>query len=228
MQISIFKDLATDDYIAELQAESEKYTGLYVDMNNAPERKYVKGKADDINQLLKKIDRKRIDVAKKYKQEVEAEAADITDRLKEANLPFTLLIDEHKAERAKILADEKRVVELREFLAQKELDHEMALLINKTYEFDKTEELRIIADRDDAIRKQVIAESLSEQSRLAEAKERDKVNAENARLANKEHCAKVNRNILACLLDEGFNENEARKFIKLAAQNKLPQLTINY
>lgn len=71
MDIAIFKEITTNDYLKELKVESEKYTGLYVDMEDAPQRKYVKDKAHDINQLLKKIDRKRIDASKEYKIKVE-------------------------------------------------------------------------------------------------------------------------------------------------------------
>ena len=42
MDITIFKELTTEEQLVELQLEADKYTGLYVDMSNAPERKYVK------------------------------------------------------------------------------------------------------------------------------------------------------------------------------------------
>ena len=139
MKITIFKELTTEEHLQELNAESEKYTGLYVDMNNAPERKYVKEKADGINQLIKQVDRKRIDIVKEFKVSVEKEAADITERLEIANMPFTLLIDEHKAERKKILDAEKAEREAIELAVKIESDHEFALLMNDRFDAEKRE-----------------------------------------------------------------------------------------
>ena len=34
MDIVIFKELTTADYLAELQVEADKYTGLYVDYHS--------------------------------------------------------------------------------------------------------------------------------------------------------------------------------------------------
>ena len=52
MDIVIFKDLTTNDYLDQLKEESEKYTGLYVDMNVPEQRKYVKDKAYDLAESL--------------------------------------------------------------------------------------------------------------------------------------------------------------------------------
>ena len=85
MEIALLKDITTEGFLVEIEAEGKKYDGLYVDMDNAPERKYVKDKADGILQLLKKIERKRIDALKEYKNRVEKDALDITERLKIEN-----------------------------------------------------------------------------------------------------------------------------------------------
>lgn len=235
MDIVIFKELTTSDYLAELQVEADKYTGLYVDMDNAPERKYVKDKANDIKQLLKKIDRKRIDASKEFKFKVEKEASDIIEKLKTANEPFTLLIDAYAKERAKILAEEKRINDERVAALQFEDDHEMGLLINKSYEFDKAKELaevnrqQQIADEEfEAQKEEATKLAAANQILINEALERDKVHAENARLANKEHVRSINIAILDVLIEAGFTDHIAKQFIKMAAQNKLPQLTINY
>jgi len=60
MEIAIFKEVTTESALIELEAEGKKYDGLYVDMDKAPERKYVKDKAAFIAGLLKKLDRTRI------------------------------------------------------------------------------------------------------------------------------------------------------------------------
>ena len=54
MEIAIFESVIIDDALIELEAEGKKYEGLYVDMENAPERKYVKDKAALISGLKKK------------------------------------------------------------------------------------------------------------------------------------------------------------------------------
>ena len=236
MNITIFKDLTTSDYLKELQVESEKYTGLYVDMNNAPERKYVKDKAYDIQQLLKKLNRARIDKSAAYKSQVEKEAASIVEQLETANLPFMSLINEYKAERAEILAGEKAANDLRVFLAQKEDDHEMALLINKTYEYDKAEEKRaqekqeqIAAEEFEAQKVEAEKKAAANQILINEAIERDKVHAENARLANKEYCARVNRTALADLLEQtDLTHVQAKQVVQAIARNRIANLTINY
>lgn len=235
MEIAIFKDLTTDDYISELQEASGKYSGLYVDMSNPPERKYVKDKAYDIQQLLKKVDRARIDKSKNFKSQVEKEAADIKERLEIANLPFMSLINEYKEERAKVLADEKRVIALSELADQINSDHEMGLLINKTFEFDKQEELRkqekqrkILDEEFEAVREEAKIKAVADQESHNEQVAQNKINAENARLADVEHVRGINIAILSVLIDAGFTEHAAKQFVKMAAQNKLPQLTINY
>ena len=228
MDIVIFKELTTNDYINQLEEESKKYTGLYVDMNNAPERKYVKDKAYDIQQLLKTIDTERIKETKRYKSVVENEANEIKERLINANMPFTLLIEEHKAERAKILADEKRVIAWREAAEQKENDHEMALLINKTFEFDKAELIRIKHESDEQFRIDAELKAAANQILINEAIERDKIYAENARLASVEHVRSVNIAILDCMIAHGLPCEESKSFIKTLAKKELSQLTINY
>lgn len=161
MKVSIFKELTTDEYLQELEAKAGEYEGLYVDMDNAQERKFVKDKAYDIQQLIKKIDRKRIDESKQYKAKVEAEAALITERLQSANAPFQFLIDQHKAERAKILAEEKAIREAEELAIQIQVDHEDAINLNKLFELEKAERERIAKENHDKL----VAE-IAEQERV--------------------------------------------------------------
>ena len=228
MNIAIFKEVTTTEQIAKLHAESEKYTGLYVDMNIPEQRKYVKEQADTINQLLKLVDKKRIAESKRYKSEVEKEAADIVERLKIANLPFTLLIDEYKLERKKILDDEKRVIELRNLSIQKEDDHEMGLLINKTYEFDKTEQLRIATEESNKIKLAAEKAAEARQQKIQDDNERNRLNEENAKLANVELVKSVHTTIRDHMISFGIGHDEATRFIQSVARKELPLLTINY
>ncbi len=193
MNIAIFTGLTTDDHLNELKAESEKYTGLYVDMNETEQRKYVKEKADSINQLLKKLDRARIDLSKNYKSQVEKEAADIKERLEIANLPFTLLIDEHKAERKKVLDAEKARKQAILDAEQLELDHEMALLMNDKFDADKAQAERERVEHEEKIKTEAIKAQAeqAERDRIAAAEreeqaKQDLIDAEAKRVADVE------------------------------------------
>jgi hypothetical protein len=179
--ITIFKEITTNEVLLELEAESEKYEGLHVDMENKEERKFVKDKASLVSGMLKKLDRARIDESKKYKMEVEKEAGDIKERLEIINLPFTALIDAHKAERAKILAEEKAIREAKELAVQIEIDHEDAIQYNKVHAFEKAESIRLQNERDEQIRLSAIAyteeKAKIEKQQAIEREEQMKVDA---------------------------------------------------
>lgn len=205
MDIVIFKELTNETYLSELEESAKKYEGLYVDMEDAPQRKFVKDKAYDIQQLIKKVDRKRIDESKSYKAKVELEASKIIDRLQSANAPFTFLIEQHKAERAKILAKEKAEREAEELIIKIEVDHSDALQLNKLYDLEKEEEKRAQEELNEQLRKEGEQRAKEEAQRIAieheqqliDAKakaEQDKINAESALIAQKEQ-AKINAEI---------------------------------
>ena len=171
MSVVLFKDVATEDIISSLEEEGKKYTGLYVDMNNAPERKYVKDQAETITKMLKALDRARIDKAKDFKASVEKEAAYIKERLEEANRPFTLLIDAHKAERKKILDEQKRIEDEKAMAIEKERDHEYALLMDAKVMADKAEAIREQQARDELIAKQAATAAVEQERRDREFQE---------------------------------------------------------
>ncbi len=139
-------------------------------MHDAKQRKYVKDKAYDIQQLLKKVDRKRIDSVKEFKASVEAEAADIKEQLEIANLPFTLLIDEYKEERKRTLDKEKADREAIELAVKKEADHEFGLLMNDKFDTDKIK----AAQEQEQHEERLKAEAIKEQAAQAE---RDRIAA---------------------------------------------------
>ena len=229
MEIAIFKEITTEGVIASIEENSKKYhVGFYADMNNAPERKLVKESASEIGGIIKELEVARIKITKANTAAVNKEHKLILERLTVANAPFQTLIDEYAAQRKKILADEKRVVELRAAMVQKEDDHEMALLINKTFEFDKVEAIRINNEQLHTMK--VEAERAAEERQRVhnETVKQNEINAENARLANKEHVRGVNRAILDVLEENDIGTAVAMEFIKLAAKGLLPQLTINY
>lgn len=231
----LFSDLTTDEKLAQLEAEGEKYQGLYVDMSDKEQRKFVKEQASFVNDLLKKLDRKRIDLSKQYKAQVEAEAKEIKMRLEKANSPFTALIDEWNAERKRILDEEKRIKAEKDLAEQIEREHEEALQLNRLWDLEaKERELQREKERQAQIeREKEIAEQAAKQALIdAENARQAQIQAEeNARLkreADIEHKKSINNAILSVLVENGISEDDAKTVITLAAKQQLPNLTINY
>ena len=228
MNIVLFKDLTTDELLADMEAKSEEYNGLYVDMEVAKERKYVKDNASGIKDIIKAVKASSIKMVKDYRLTVKAEEDSIITRLEKCNEPFTLLIDDHDAARKLILDAEKEKKRQEELYIQIGLDHEFALLLDKSHAADKAEAERFQKEYEEGMRlaaeksaEKVLISRQAYKKDLAESEER-------ARLADKEHVRGVNRDILAVLQNNGVGEFEARTLITLAAQGKLPHLTINY
>ena len=228
MNVVLFKDLTTDEHLTELEASAEEYNGLYVDMEVSEQRKYVKGKAADIKDVIKKVNTARIKKSKDYRLLVETEASSIISRLEKANEPFTLLIEDYDAARKVILDAEKASKLAIEAAAQKVIDHEYAILLDKSYLADKLEAEKLQFEHDEKIR--VDAEENARLS-IIRAKEvadqavaLDKAN----RLANKEHVRGVNREILVSLMQLGIAEEDAKIVVSLAARKLAGNLTINY
>ena len=229
MEITIFKEITTEGVIKSIEENSAKYhEGFYADMDNLPERTLVKKSASDIGDIIKELKASRIKITKANTAAVNKEHDAIVERLELANKPFTDLIDEYNVKRKKVLADEKRVVELRAAMIQKEDDHEMALLINKTFEYDKAEAIRINNEQLHTIKIDAERAADARQVILNAKIKQDKINAENARLANVEHVRGINREILSFMLGLGLDEVSSMDFIKALARKELPQLTINY
>lgn len=191
MNIAIFQDITTEQALSQLEKDGLKYNGLYVDMDNKEERKYVKDNAALITGLLKKLDRARIDKSRDYKNSVEAEAADIKHRLEEANKPFTLLIDEHKEKRAKILADKKAIEDAKALAIQIEQDHEQAVMEYKIFVIEQAEREREQAEREDRIAQEARERAEREAAQAVEQARMDKLAAEQAARDSEER-AKIN------------------------------------
>jgi hypothetical protein len=233
--IIIFKDVTTDDVLAELEAESLKYDGLYVDMDDSKQRKYVKDKAGAITGILKVLDRARIDKAKVYKIQVEDEAALIRGRLEAANKPFTLLIDDYSDKRAKILAAEKLSSEIKEAQANKLIDHDDALIADKLWEYERADRERAAADAiverkrlDDEIAQKATDDAVEREKSKAAHAEAVKAKEEADRIADKNHCAKINCDILTKLLTTGITEKQAKQIIGMAINKLCGNMRINY
>ena len=235
MNVQLFTDITTESVLAALEEESKSYDGLYVEMNDPEQRKYVKDKAKVIGDLLKKLDRSRIDKAKGFKSSVEKEAANIKLRLEAANKPFTLLIDEYTAERKKILDAKKAKEQAIEDAKQLELDHEFGLLMNAQWDNDKEKreaeraaEVKRIADEAKA---ELIAQQQREAdcaARLEAARKSDEEAEEIRRINDVENKRKVNNEILADLLDIGLTDEQAKLAIKAMAKNQVRNVRITY
>ena len=229
MEITIFKEITTEGVIKSIEENSAKYhQGFYADMDNLPERTLVKKSAADIGDIIKELKVSRIKITKANTAAVNKEHDAIVERLELANKPFTDLIDEYNVKRKKVLADEKRVVELRAAMVQKEDDHEMGLLINKTFEYDKAEELRLKEESDKAYRDQAQAEA-EERAKSKEAHAKAVLKREEeARAANKSHVGNVNRGALRDLMYLGLTENNGKAVIAAISKNEISNITINY
>jgi hypothetical protein len=236
MEIAIFKEITTEGVIASIEENSKKYhDGLYADMDNLPERTMVKKGAAEIGGIIKLLKTSRIAITKANTVAVNNEHDAIVARLELANKPFTGLLDAYNVKRKIVLdaenARKQAIIDLDVF----NRDHEMALLIDKTYAYDQ-EQLAIIADKEEKRIEKERDEYAAQQVKLAEEgqiaqqqqSEQDEINAENARLANVEHVRGVNIAIRDVLIDYGFSDDEARLIVRLAVTKKLPQLTINY
>lgn len=231
----LFSDLTTDEKLAQLEADGEKYQGLYVDMADKEQRKFVKDQASFVNDLLKKLDHKRIDLSKQYKLQVEAEAKEVKSRLEKANSPFTVLIDEWNAERKRILDEEKRVQAEKELAEQIENDHEEALQLNRLWDLESKEresqrekERQAQTDREKQIAEQAVRQALIDTENARQSKLQQEETARLKRESCTEHKKQVNNAILSVLVENGINQDDAKTMIILAAQNLLPNVKVVY
>lgn len=236
MDIILFKDITTEEQLIALEAEALTYDNLYVDMEDGDARKFVKERASIVTSMLKKVDRTRIDVTRAFKIKVDAEAENITSRLTAVNKPFTRKIDEHKAERQKVLDAEKAVQAAKDLIIQIANDHDEALLMDRIFEFDHIEEIRIQAERDDLIRKEATTQAEIKAAKDAEEIEYQRESTELARIADlarrendREHKANTNNAAVACLMSElEMSELDAKDLVTVIAKGLISNIVINY
>lgn len=236
MEITIFKEVTTEGVITSIEENSKKYhDGLYANMNNLPERTMVKKGAAEIGDIIKELKTSRIKLTKESTAKINKEHDAIVDRLVIANKPFTDLLDAYNVERKVILDAEKARKQAILDAAKFENDHEIGLLINKTFEYDRQVEIQKQLD-DDAYR-------LVERDRHAEAmvklaeeritelnkeQEQDKINAENARLANVENVRGINRAIFSLFISVGLDHDSAQTATQALIDKKVPNTIIHY
>ena len=228
MNVTLFKDVTTAEYLASLKTNSDQYIGLYVDMNIAEQRKYVKNKAVEIKDIIKAVNAARIKKTKDYKKLVDVEAVDIVAALEKANEPFTLLIEGYDAERKVILDAQKASKLTIENAAQKLIDHELALLIDKSYLADKLSAEKAQAEHDEAIRIDATNRATQAAKNAQEVTDRAiALDAEN-RLANKKHVRTINREIYSGFISAGLEKDQATKATQALIDGAIQHVKINY
>jgi len=181
-QVILFEAITTESALLAIEEEAKKWVGFYGDMEDKEQRKFIKDKSSEITDIIKKVERARIDLSKDYKNKVEKEAVAIKARLEAANKPFTELLDEWKAQRAVILKAKKD----KEDAAQKEIDHGDAIMENKVRDFERKEAQQAEAARLEQIRidaiKQANIDAVERERQLKKDNEQALQLAENKRL----------------------------------------------
>ena len=146
-----------------------------------------------------------------------------------------MLIDEHKAERKKILDAKKAKEEAIEAAKQLELDPELGLLMNTQWGNDKEKREAEKAAEVERIAENARQELIVEQQRQADyqasidksAKEESE-RLENLRVRDVEHRRAVNQVSVNDLESLGVTNEQAIAIVKALANNKLTHITINY
>lgn len=257
MNVAIFQDIANQEKLDAIKANGEKLQGIYLDMEDPEQRKYVKAQASEINEIIKRGERARIDKIKYETLKVNSEWAWIKPQLEAANEPLTLLIDGYAAQRKEILNAEKARKAAVELAIKKDIDHDTALMLDKVYLIEKREREEAQAAHENSIREKAQKEADERHSRVmeevkqraeqaeqlalqqaqaaaqaeidkAEAAKQRELAERQAREASKEHVRGINRSILVDLMQAGISEEDGKTVVSLAARGLAGKLTINY
>jgi hypothetical protein len=228
MNVTIFTELTTTEKLAEITKESEQYIGLYVEMSDPKQRKYVKDQAERIKSIRKNLNTLRIKKIKDYTLNAKAEFDSIDLILEKANEPFTLLIDDFAAERKAVLDKEKAEKLAIELAVQKDIDHEFAILLDKSYLADKLAAEKAQEERDEAIR--IDATNRATQAAKNAQEVTDRAIAQDAanRLADSNNVRLVQRAIFSGYINAGLDKDAATKATQANIDNCIPHITINY
>lgn len=224
-ELTIFNKITTAQVLSDFASIGDSYTDLYVDMNDTEQRRFVKGKAAEITGLLKKLDRARIDKTKESKAEIDAEFKIICDSLNMSNKPFTDLIDEYKAERKRILDEEKRIQAEKDAYYQMGIDHADAIDLNKLFDLEaekrererKENEAKLLAEAEEKRLKDVEQAKIDERNK-AQAIIQQAADEKAKREADQEHVKNILTNVKLSLMQCNLTEDQARA-VTLAIKN---------
>lgn len=220
--IALFEEITTEKALAAIEKDAALYDGMFVDMKDDKERKFVKTKASVITSLLKKLDRARIDKSANFKIQVEDEALKIKTRLQEANKPFTQLMDDYKDVRRVELEQEKQLQAAKDLAFQLPLDQVEAISMDKLFNFEKSELIREQKERDDLLTKEANERAIkAEQDKIDAAKQAkvDAANAEKQRLIDVD-IAKETARLAEVQRQASENKAESDRLAKLEANKK--------
>ena len=135
MNVTIFKDVTTEEKLKAI-TENAASDGLYMDMEDDDQRRYVKERSAEITDIIKLGNRARIDRINIDTKNTNSEWGEIEKILLAAVKPYALLIQGHAEKRKKIL-DAKKASKLAvEAAAQKLADHEFGILTNEKFDRD--------------------------------------------------------------------------------------------
>jgi hypothetical protein len=224
-----YREVTTEAILVDLEADAQKHVGLWVDMSNAPERKYVKDKAALGKALIKKLDRSRIDQTSAYKLMLDTEAETIRLRLEDIISPYTVLINLYADEQKVIRDKAKARQDAKDLAFEIERDHDYALLMDAQVMRDKADAIQAQIDRDAIIATQA-ANDATEREKSAQAhREATKKRAEDERVADIENVSSVLRAAKEDLmLIEGVDEALAKSIVLSIRNNKIRNTYIKY
>ncbi len=197
------------------------------------EEKAISAVEATINILIKARDKKAEQEIEKAELEQFRKEKEVRDAKEEADRMAkeaeALGIERKKAEDEIIkIASEQRVKEAelaRQKAEQDKKDYEKRVVRERKEAKEKAErekieyQQRVDAERAEAEEKRIRDEE-AEKARIAEAQK--------MREENQEHRRKINNDVLVLLNEQGFNDEQAKKIITLAATKKLGELVINY
>tara|TARA_R110000824_G_scaffold75156_1_gene190814 strand:+ start:189 stop:887 length:699 start_codon:yes stop_codon:yes gene_type:complete len=224
-----YREVTTEAILVDLEADAQKHVGLWVDMNNSQERKYVKDKAALGKSLIKKLDRSRIDQSAAHKLMLDTEAETIRLRLEDIISPYTVLINLHADEQKVIRDKAKARQDAKDLAFEIERDHDYALFMDAQVMRDKADAIQAQMDRDAIIATTAAGLAREEIRRQQEAKERAEAAAEAARLADKESVSKILRAAKEDLMMiEGVDEALAKSIVLSIRNNTIRNTYIKY
>ena len=224
-----YREVTTEAVLIELEADAQKHIGLWVDMNNGPERKYVKDKAALGKSLIKKLDRSRIDQSAAHKLMLDTEAEAIRLRLEDIISPYTVLINLHADEQKVIRDKAKAIQDAKDLSFEIERDHEFALLMDSQVMQEKAAAIQAQLDYDSVIAIQAAERARSELLRQQESNAINEADKIARRLANKEHVSKILRAAKEdIMLIEGVDEGLAKAIVLAIRNNQISNIAINY
>jgi len=227
--LSVFDASVTEAKLKEIEHTSTTYTDLWVDMDDAEARKFVKARSSEITDIVKRIDRSRIDIVKEYRVKVEDEASAIITRLSAANLPFSALIDEHKLKRDKILAAKKARQDAIDLAFEIERDHEFALLIDDKVMQDKADAVKAQKEYDQAIASEAADNAREDIKRQIEYNANAKAEGEERRRADRNHVGNVRKSAKESLMMyANLSEEDARSVVLAITNDLIKNITIKY